>query len=154
MEWTWLLAANVLLVVFGATTAALAIFGETRRNNRITPLGWAALLCAVLTFGVGVTKEILTQRESSKQQTENEQQKGAIKELRSTVGDLRNDLKEANQALAKTGAQLEKEQLASRKNDGINTALRIRQIVYRYRYLCPSLVNNGRTGERWLGSIH
>lgn len=115
MEWTWLLAANVLLVVFGATTAALAIFGETRRNNRITPLGWAALLCAVLTFGVGVTKEILTQRESSKQQTENEQQKGAIKELRSTVGDLRNDLKEANQALAKTGAQLEKEQLASQK---------------------------------------
>lgn len=58
------LLLNIALAVFGLTSTLAAFGGETWRKgeqpllDRITPRGWLALSCLILSFVIGFTKEI------------------------------------------------------------------------------------------------
>jgi len=157
MQWT--LVVNVFLVSLATTTAVLAIFGETRRRdgggflNSITGLGWGALFCALLTLAAGITKEILTENESTRQQNENEQLKGTITELRGTIGNLQTELKAANDAVVDTREKLVTEQLASQKTtDAIQGYVYDRLSLATSRYIGILAKMIAEASDDWLPS--
>jgi hypothetical protein len=84
---------NFLLLVFGSVGAVAAFGGETWIKsddtfwNRITKRGWVALSCLVLSFSIGVTKEIRDVRsKAASELTESE--------LRKQLDDAKNQIDE------------------------------------------------------------
>lgn len=109
-QWKEPLLLNVLLVILATATTIVALTGETRHKDtkRLTTRGWVTLVCVVFGFLVGIRKEIITQSNNANQQAENEQLKGGMKELRSS-------LQGANNTLLDTRSKLIQAQLASQK---------------------------------------
>lgn len=65
IDMTKILVTNVLLVATALVAAILSIRGQTYVDSHFTPIGGWAIFFAVIAFVLGITKEVLTQREQA-----------------------------------------------------------------------------------------
>lgn len=156
---THLLMLNVLLLILATVTAASAIGGETWLKDQpsffksITKRGWASLICAVLTLGVGVGKEILAGHESSKQQAKNDQLQGTVDSQVKQIAELRAELKAAYKKIQEDQKTLVEAESASQKTtDAIQAYVydRLSSATYSYVGVLGRMIAEASDG--WLPS--
>ena len=61
-----LLILNVALVALAAFAGVASIFGDTWSEKKLTKTGWAALICWIAAFGVGITREFFAKFEADR----------------------------------------------------------------------------------------
>ena len=126
---------NIALLIFGFFSAVVAIGGDTWDKaepsllKRITRRGWFAIVCFMLTLGVGIRKEVVSKREEELRKVENAQQTGRIQTQLEQIKDLKTELQKANNIVSETQKHLLEAQTASKK-----TAEGIQEHVYQRLY--------------------
>jgi hypothetical protein len=152
-----LLLLNIFLLILATMTAFTAIGGETWRKDQSnifkspTTRGWIAIVCLILTLGIGIIKEVITQRESENQKADNEQLKGQAKTQLDQIGELRSDLQIANKIITETREGLIKSETDSRKTaEAVQAHVyeRLTQKTHHFLGLISNMIEDATDG--WL----